>query len=59
MAYRRDDFIEYYRQKYVQLPLEKGDSCFFNPAVFHAAGSNVTENVHRMGDSPTRNCQPQ
>ena len=32
----------------MQLPLEKGDCLFFNPALFHAAGSNSTTDVHRM-----------
>ena len=32
----------------MQLPLEKGDALFFNPALFHAAGSNTSKDIHRM-----------
>jgi ectoine hydroxylase-related dioxygenase (phytanoyl-CoA dioxygenase family) len=32
----------------VQLPLSKGDALFFNPALFHAGGSNQSANVQRM-----------
>lgn len=34
----------------VQLPLEKGDALFFNPALFHAAGSSRTTSVQRMAN---------
>jgi ectoine hydroxylase-related dioxygenase (phytanoyl-CoA dioxygenase family) len=34
----------------VQLPLIKGDAVFFNPALFHAAGTNRTTDVHRMAN---------
>jgi len=47
-AWRRDDFRAYFEKHYVQLPLNKGDAVFFNPALFHAAGSNQTSDVHRM-----------
>ena len=47
-AWRREDFRAYFEENYVQLPLEKGDCLFFNPALFHAAGSNSTSDVHRM-----------
>ena len=47
-AWRRDDFRAHFEENYVQLPLEKGDCLFFNPALFHAAGSNSTTDVHRM-----------
>ncbi len=47
-AWRREDFRAYFEDHYVQLPLNKGDAIFFNPALFHAAGSNHSEDVHRM-----------
>jgi len=50
VAWRRDDFREVFEQKYVQLPLSKGDALFFNPAIFHAAGSNASSNIHRMAN---------
>ncbi|MEJ5048070.1 phytanoyl-CoA dioxygenase family protein [Pantoea nemavictus] len=42
IAYRDPAFVEFFNQNYVQLPLEKGDGLFFNPALFHAAGNNTT-----------------
>jgi ectoine hydroxylase-related dioxygenase (phytanoyl-CoA dioxygenase family) len=47
-AWRRDDFRDYFENHFVQLPLHKGDAMFFNPALFHAAGSNSTKDNHRM-----------
>lgn len=47
-AYRRDDFRAHFEENYVQLPLDKGDALFFNPALFHAAGENRTADVERM-----------
>ncbi len=32
------------------MPLAKGDAVFFNPALFHAAGSNHTADVRRMAN---------
>lgn len=49
-AWRRDDFRGLFENHYVQLPLEKGDCLFFNPALFHAAGANNSANVHRMAN---------
>lgn len=50
LAWRRPEFIEYFREHRTQLPLRKGDVVFFNPALFHAAGSNVTTDVKRMAN---------
>ena len=47
-AWRREDFRAHFEANCVQLPLEKGDAIFFNPALFHAAGENRSANVHRM-----------
>ena len=49
-AWRRKDFREMFEDRYVQLPLSKGDALFFSPAVFHGAGSNVSSNIHRMAN---------
>ena len=48
LAWRRPDFREFFEKNHVQLPMQKGDALFFNPAVFHAAGDNRTEGVCRM-----------
>jgi len=50
LAWRRPEFIEYFDQHHVQLPLRKGDAVFFNPALFHAAGTNRTADVRRMAN---------
>ena len=50
LAWRRPDFREYFEASYVQLPLAKGDAVFFNPALFHAAGTNRTADVNRMAN---------
>lgn len=39
---------EYAREHSVQLPLSKGDLVFFNPAVFHGAGTNVSSDISRL-----------
>jgi len=50
LAYRRDDFQQLFAENFIQLPLEKGDAFFFNPALFHAAGDNRTDNVNRLAN---------
>lgn len=50
ISWQRDDFKEYFFQNCVQLPLKKGDALFFNPALFHAAGTNHTSNIHRRAN---------
>ncbi len=44
------EFRDYFEDNYAQLPLEKGDALFFNPAVFHAAGENVSTDTHRFAN---------
>ena len=34
----------------MQLPLAKGDAAFFNPALFHGAGTNRSADVRRMAN---------
>ena len=50
LAWRRPDFRDFFLGHYVQLPLRKGDAAFFNPALFHGAGSNVSADVQRMAN---------
>ena len=50
LAYRLEPFKEYFKENYVQLGLEKGDTVFFNPALFHAAGDNSTANIKRLAN---------
>ncbi|KAA1378368.1 phytanoyl-CoA dioxygenase family protein [Aeromicrobium fastidiosum] len=50
LAWRLPEFREYFAEHHVQLPLAKGDAAFFNPAVFHGAGTNVSTDVQRMAN---------
>lgn len=49
-AWRREDFRTLFEERHVQLPLDKGDAIFFNPALFHAAGANTSEDIHRFAN---------
>jgi ectoine hydroxylase-related dioxygenase (phytanoyl-CoA dioxygenase family) len=50
LAWRLPEFRTYFEQSYVQLPLAKGDAVFFNPALFHGAGTNVTADIQRVAN---------
>ncbi|KAL1859495.1 hypothetical protein Daus18300_009640 [Diaporthe australafricana] len=50
MAYRRQEFVDYFQDHYVALPMDAGDGIFFSPALFHAAGENVSQDVNRMAN---------
>jgi ectoine hydroxylase-related dioxygenase (phytanoyl-CoA dioxygenase family) len=50
LAWRLPEFREYAGRRHVQLPLFKGDAVFFNPALFHAAGTNTTKTMRRMAN---------
>ena len=50
LAWRQDEFKAYFAEHAVQLAIEKGDAVFFNPALFHAAGSNHTADFHRIAN---------
>src|SRR3954467_9559898 len=50
LAFHLPEFTAYFSEHYVQLPLEKGDAAFFNPALFHGAGTNLTSTVRRMAN---------
>jgi ectoine hydroxylase-related dioxygenase (phytanoyl-CoA dioxygenase family) len=50
LAFHDREFTAYFESHYVQLPLEKGDAAFFNPALFHGAGTNRSADVRRMAN---------
>lgn len=50
LAWRLPEFVTYFDEHHVQLPLEKGDAVFFNPALFHAAGHNRSTGIKRMAN---------
>jgi ectoine hydroxylase-related dioxygenase (phytanoyl-CoA dioxygenase family) len=50
VAFHLPEFTAYFDENRVQLPLAKGDAAFFNPAVFHGAGTNNSTGVRRMAN---------
>lgn len=44
------EFLDLFEERHIQLELKKGDAVFFNPALYHAAGENRTEDVHRIAN---------
>ncbi|MET8246570.1 phytanoyl-CoA dioxygenase family protein [Streptomyces sp. NPDC005202] len=50
LAWRLPEFQAYFEAHHVQLPLAKGDAVFFNPALFHAAGTNRSADIRRMAN---------
>lgn len=50
LAWRHAEFKDYFEEHAVQLPLKQGDLLFFNPALFHAAGSNHTKDFDRIAN---------
>jgi ectoine hydroxylase-related dioxygenase (phytanoyl-CoA dioxygenase family) len=50
VAWRRPEFKQYFADHHVQLELSAGDAVFFNPALFHGAGTNRTSDVRRMAN---------
>jgi len=50
LAWRLPKFRAHFAQNNVQLPLDKGDAVFFNPALFHGAGTNVSTDIQRVAN---------
>ncbi|MGW7043433.1 phytanoyl-CoA dioxygenase family protein [Streptomyces avermitilis] len=50
LAWRLPQFQAYFESRHVQLPLAEGDAVFFNPALFHAAGTNRSSDIRRMAN---------
>lgn len=50
MLWRTDAVKRYFDENWVSVSMEKGDAVFFNPALFHAAGENRSENVQRCAN---------
>ena len=48
LAFSRPEFQAHFAANHVQLPLQKGDLVFFNPAIMHGAGTNHTADRFRM-----------
>ncbi len=50
IAFNRPEFINFFADNHVQVPMRKGDAVFFNPALFHGAGANTSADVRRMAN---------
>jgi ectoine hydroxylase-related dioxygenase (phytanoyl-CoA dioxygenase family) len=50
LAWRLPRFEAYFDAHHIQLPLAKGDAVFFNPALFHAAGTNRSAGIRRTAN---------
>ncbi|MBB5534789.1 phytanoyl-CoA dioxygenase family protein [Rhizobium giardinii] len=50
LALKRQEFRDYFDRHCVQLPLSKGDLVYFNPALFHAAGTNRSADIKRVAN---------
>ncbi|GAB97227.1 ectoine hydroxylase-related dioxygenase (phytanoyl-CoA dioxygenase family) [Kineosphaera limosa] len=50
LAWWLEEFKEHFNGHHIQLPLAKGDAVFFNPALFHAAGTNHSADILRMAN---------
>ncbi|MGW0758373.1 phytanoyl-CoA dioxygenase family protein [Streptomyces sp. NPDC002814] len=50
LAWRLPEFQDFFEARHIQLPLAKGDAVFFNPALFHAAGTNRSADIRRMAN---------
>lgn len=48
LAFHEAAFSDYFEEAHIQISLEKGDAVFFNPALFHAAGANISPDIERM-----------
>lgn len=50
LAWWLDEFKAHFDGNHIQLPLRKGDAVFFNPALFHAAGTNHSSDIRRAAN---------
>jgi ectoine hydroxylase-related dioxygenase (phytanoyl-CoA dioxygenase family) len=50
IAFYGQEFIDFFASRMVQVPLDKGDAVFFNPALMHGAGANTSTDIRRMAN---------
>jgi ectoine hydroxylase-related dioxygenase (phytanoyl-CoA dioxygenase family) len=50
IAFNRPEFVEFFAEHHVQVPLSTGDAMFFNPALYHGAGSNTSPDIRRIAN---------
>ena len=49
LAFHEEDFAAVFDEQKSQIPFSKGDAVFLSPALFHAAGTNLSED-HRIAN---------
>lgn len=49
LTFHDEEFANYFDEHKVQIPFEKGDMVFFSPALFHGAGTNLS-NADRIAN---------
>jgi ectoine hydroxylase-related dioxygenase (phytanoyl-CoA dioxygenase family) len=50
IAFYEQEFIDFFADHMVQVPLHEGDAMFFNPALMHGAGANTSTDIRRMAN---------
>ncbi|HEY0812988.1 MAG TPA: phytanoyl-CoA dioxygenase family protein [Pseudonocardia sp.] len=50
LAMNLPEFQAHFVEHHIQLPLRTGDAAFFNPAVFHGAGTNRSADIRRIAN---------
>ena len=50
LTYQLREFINFFFENYVRLPLEKGGGISFNLALFQAAGDDITTDFNRIAN---------
>ena len=50
LAWRDNACTDFFNDNAVQNQMNKGDGIFFNPALLHGAGSNTSNDFHRIGN---------
>ena len=50
IAFNRPEFVDFFAAHHVQIPLRKGDAVFFNPALYHGAGANMSSGLRRIAN---------
>lgn len=50
LASHQQAFQDRFEERFIQIPLKKGDAIFFCPAVMHAAGDNDSDDIQRMAN---------
>ncbi len=50
LAWQKQEIKDYFAANMIQMPLEKGDVIFFNPALIHGAGENKSSDISRMAN---------